>query len=366
MRTLEQRSTDNPKLKTKILSDGRKSLYLEYYLGYNKIIDPETEEVRIVKNRRKKTLHLYLYPKPQNPIQREENRKNIAIAKSIRAEEELKMKGDQLGRKLIDTPKKDFFELFQEYNMRYDKKDYRMMTGAFNRFKHFIEEEYPTFKNHIMPDQLTREIIEEFVSYLQSHSKGEGASNYYQHFKKFIKHLCDNEFMRKNPCKGITCKVDKTVLRKPVLSDEEINALIHTEYKEQNLDIRRAFLFSIFTGVRFCDVKDLKYSNVDFSNEWILFEQNKTKGHSNTSSVTINITPNILQLIGKPKRDGENHIIDENIFKLPSYEACNKSLKRWSKKAGITKNITWHTARHSYIFLFTRNKKLTRNKLLDR
>lgn len=130
--------------------------------------------------------------------------------------------------------------------------------------------------------------------------------------------------------------------------------MIHTEYKEQNLDIRRAFLFSIFTGVRFCDVKDLKYSNVDFSNEWILFEQNKTKGHSNTSSVTINITPNILQLIGKPKRDGENHIIDENIFKLPSYEACNKSLKRWSKKAGITKNITWHCARHTFATILVR------------
>lgn len=64
MRTLEQRSTDNPKLKTKILSDGRKSLYLEYYLGYNKIIDPETEEVRIVKNRRKKH---YIYTCTLNP-----------------------------------------------------------------------------------------------------------------------------------------------------------------------------------------------------------------------------------------------------------------------------------------------------------
>lgn len=28
--------------------------------------------------------------------------------------------------------------------------------------------------------------------------------------------------------------------------------------------------------------------------------------------------------------------------------------------------MPFHVARHSYIFLFTRNKKLTRNKLLDR
>ena len=41
-------------------------------------------------------------------------------------------------------------------------------------------------------------------------------------------------------------------------------------------------------------------------------------------------------------------------------------LKEIADFCGIKKNLTTHVARHSYIFLFTRNKKLTRNKLLDR
>ena len=41
-------------------------------------------------------------------------------------------------------------------------------------------------------------------------------------------------------------------------------------------------------------------------------------------------------------------------------------LKEIADFCGIKKNLTTHVRRHSYIFLFTRNKKLTRNKLLDR
>lgn len=49
-----------------------------------------------------------------------------------------------------------------------------------------------------------------------------------------------------------------------------------------------------------------------------------------------------------------------------SNQKLNSYLKEIGDLCGIGKNITFHQARHSYIFLFTRNKKLTRNKLLDR
>lgn len=36
------------------------------------------------------------------------------------------------------------------------------------------------------------------------------------------------------------------------------------------------------------------------------------------------------------------------MFTLPTVEACSKTLKNWVKRAGIEKNITWHSARHSF------------------
>lgn len=69
------------------------------------------------------------------------------------------------------------------------------------------------------------------------------------------------------------------------------------------------------------------------------------------------LTSNIQQLIGTPQLDKEGNIIDDKIFKLPTYNACCKALKRWCKRAGITKNITWHSRRHitSSYSLKTRN-----------
>ena len=112
MNKIKHRSTDNPKLKMKKMTDGRSSLYLEYYFGYESSIDPETGKKFIKKKRQKKTLGLYIYDKPQNPIQREDNRKTLSTARTIRMEEELKLKGEKLGRTLLETTQKDFLTLF--------------------------------------------------------------------------------------------------------------------------------------------------------------------------------------------------------------------------------------------------------------
>lgn len=48
------------------------------------------------------------------------------------------------------------------------------------------------------------------------------------------------------------------------------------------------------------------------------------------------------------------------------YSLLNRYLKRIAEICRIKRNWVFHCLRHSYIFLFTRNKKLTRNKLLDR
>jgi len=40
--------------------------------------------------------------------------------------------------------------------------------------------------------------------------------------------------------------------------------------------------------------------------------------------------------------------LNSSIFSLPLYESCSKSAKRWVKRAGINKHISWHCARHSF------------------
>lgn len=62
----------------------------------------------------------------------------------------------------------------------------------------------------------------------------------------------------------------------------------------------------------------------------------------------------------------EGRLPKGELLPVLSNQKLNSYLKEIADLCGINKNITFHAGRHSYIFLFTRNKKLTRNKLLDR
>ena len=337
--------TDNPKLKEKILSDGQISLYLEYYLGYTKEYD-EAKDKDVVKIVRKKEfLNLYIWQAPRTPLERQHNRETLERAKKIRFEREQEMKAGKLGYRLEKKDNINFLDYFQNYIDNYPKKDVRVIIMALSRFKAFLAEKYPIYANFIKPNNLNRDLMTAFVEYLQDTCTGEGAHTIFQRFKKVVKYAENHDIIHKNPCNGITCKIDDQVIKKDILSLEEIENLLNTHYQGENLEIRKSFIFCLYTGMRFCDVKVLKFSNVDYSNKLLLFEQNKTSGHSKASNVVLPLNDGLLSLIGHPSSLNN---MDEIIFKLPSHTMCLKALRHWTARAGITKHITWHCARHSF------------------
>lgn len=342
MANLEVKAKDNPKLQQKRLADGRLSLYLEYYLGRTQWVDEETEKVHVKHERKKVFLNLYLTENPRTPIERNVNQETLKIAKVIRFDKEQELKNEKTGKSLISLKKINFLDYYQAYIDKYTKADIRMIKASFRRFKEFLALEYPVYKNNIKPEQITKDMMVKFVEYLESISTGEGALTAYKRFKKVIKYAVDNGVISKNPCTGVTCTIDENALTKDILSVEELQKLIGTHYPEQNLNTRRAFIFTLYTGIRYCDIIELKFSDIDFSNKTLKFNQAKTKGKSKTSWVTIPLTDYLLSLIGeKPEKD-------DYIFKLPSFNMCLKTLRRWVKKAGIDKHITWHCGRHTF------------------
>lgn len=343
----DARVTDNPKLKQKVLSDGNYSLYLDYYLGRVDVKDEETGEIKSKVQRKREFLHLTLLASPRTPIERQQNKETLNLAQKIRFEREQELKESLHGYRLKRDRDINFLDYFQAYIDGYTKKDIRMVQIALSRFRDFLKDtpEYSKFAYKIKPEQINKDMIEAFTEYLQSRSVGEGARSIYQRFKKVIKYAIEHDVMLKNPCNGIVIKIDENILRKDVLSQDEIQRLIATHYDNENSNIQRAFIFCLYCGLRFCDVKDLTFANVDYSNKLLKFEQNKTKGHSASSGVVIPLNDGLLRLIGEPASDQSK---DSLIFPLPSYEMCLKAIKRWVKRAGINKHISWHCARHSF------------------
>lgn len=344
---ISQDTTDNPKLGAKILSDGRESLFLDYYLGYTMVYNEEKDKMVAKKERKRENLKLYLWQAPRTPLERQQNKETLELAKKIRFERGQELLEDAEGYRLKRNRQINFLDYFQTYIDSYTKKDIKMVEIALSRFKDFLKDtqEYTKFANSIKPDQIDKDMIIDFTEYLQSRSKGEGAKSIFQRFKKVINYALEHDIIRKNPCTGISIKIDDQILRKDVLSLEEIKALIDTHHEKENPTIRRAFIFCLYCGLRFCDVKDLTFANVDYSNKLLKFEQNKTRGHSANSGVVMPLNEGLIKLIGTPTEEQNK---DSLIFPLPSYEMCLKSLKRWVKRAGIDKNISWHCARHSF------------------
>ena len=369
MAKLENKTKDNPRLEQRLLSDGQISLYLEYYFGRESepVLDEFGEPVlyesgkmkgtpkyKVKHLRKKENLNLYLVASPRTPIDRQHNKETLLLAKKIRQEKEQELLNQEKGYRL-QTKKAtiNFLDYFQEYLDAYTKKDVRMIQIALQRFKDFLHDtpEFSRFERKIKPEQITSEMVEAFTEYLQGRSIGEGAKSIYQRFKKVYKSCAikyNINYQRPfvdSEGKAISIIVDEDAIVKDFLSPDEERRLMATHYTGENPEIRNAFIFCLYTGMRFCDVKDITFGNFDFANRLLSYEQNKTKGHSKHSIVTLPLTDALLGLVADKVADAKK---DDLVFALPSHTMCLKALRRWTKRAGIDKHITWHCARHSF------------------
>lgn len=102
-----------------------------------------------------------------------------------------------------------------------------------------------------------------------------------------------------------------------------------------NAEVKRAFLFACNTGLRFCDVKILKWANVQGGT--LKVQQQKT-GHY----VLINLNKSAQKLLGVVGK------AEDLVFDLPSHTGLLKALRYWTTRAGVTKKVTFHVARHSF------------------
>ena len=123
--------------------------------------------------------------------------------------------------------------------------------------------------------------------------------------------------------------------------------------------MKRAALFSALTGLRFSDIQKLTWeelANVPGQGYYIRFSQQKTKGVEE-----LPISEQAYDLLGQPGN------LKDRVFQDLKYSAYhNKHLAQWIGAAGITKNITFQSFRHTYatLQLFSGTDDYTVSKLL--
>ena len=133
------------------------------------------------------------------------------------------------------------------------------------------------------------------------------------------------------------------------LSEKELNKLIRFYTAEQfppNLHhVLQYFLFSCFTGMRLSDVKNFDMEQV--KGDFIMLTPIKTKRTSN-QMVSIPITKPIKRIL----TDVARHRLKGKVFNPFADAVTNRMLKRIADGAGINKEISFHSARHTFATFF--------------
>ena len=253
-------------------------------------------------------------------------KENKELLNRILREKELQLALGEYDIKPKCNNKQNFFEYLDNYIESYpntgDIKAYKAMRRQLQLF--VSKQTLPTF-------EIDEAFLKKFVKYLEKNLNYETPMTYFKKLKKVLKMATKQGLFRVNPADDVTTR--KYLPReKDILSTDEIELLYHS--KCPNHQVKNAFLFAVYTGLRFVDVNKLTWKQVESST--IKIFQSKTK-----KPLDIPIHENVLKFIGERKCQ------EEKIFDLPSHTACLKSIRKWTKNAGIEKHITFHCARHS-------------------
>lgn len=148
------------------------------------------------------------------------------------------------------------------------------------------------------------------------------------------------------------------------LDESELKAMMETECSNEMT--KAAFIFSCYCGLRISDIRGLKWGNLKAV-------EKPNGGKTYNLSIVMQKTQRGLNLTLPqdalkylPPREAKGD--DENVFpSLPKYQwNINSQLKVWAAKAGVKKNVSFHTARHTFAtLLLTKDADIyTTSKLL--
>lgn len=195
-------------------------------------------------------------------------------------------------------------------------------------------------------DELDKDFIEDYYNWMLG-TCGSASSTAFGRVNtmKWLMHIAQEKGLIKvHPFTGFGCKPGYK--RRSFLSEEELQRLIHVElrYKRQQA-MRDMLLFMCFTGLRYSDLKQLKWGNIEKSQSGMVIRIEAMK--KTEKPVTVPLGTNAMAWL--PERGDKT--LDDFVFDLGTCGGCNAVLKNMAKRAGINKRVSFHTGRHSFATL---------------
>ena len=256
-----------------------------------------------------------------------------------------KLKDTYLG---IGVKHETLLKLFEQHNTEFAKKvGLSRAKGTFQRYitvcKHLHEFIPHTYKRDDIPlKELNLTFINDFEYFLRTEKKCR--TNTVWGYMIVLKHIIsiarNDGRLPFNPFAGYINSPES--VDRGYLTKSEIQTLMDAPMKNTYHElVRDLFIFSVFTGLAYSDVKNLTTDNLQTffdGNLWIITRRKKTNTESN------------IRLLDVPQKIIEKYrglTRDNKLFPMPSNTTCNKILKEIGRQCGFETRLSTHVARHT-------------------
>ncbi len=223
------------------------------------------------------------------------------------------------------------------------KGTYMARVRARNHVAAFIKANYK--RSDLSMLELTPDFIKEFAVFLSTDRGLQNGSIWTNcmWLKGVVMRAHFNGLIPRNPFAQF--HISPNIKEREYLTEEELKTLMTHEFADAKLSyIRDIFVFASFTALSFVDVKELTTDDIVEVNgeKWILSKRHKTKVPFQVKLLDIP-----LQIIKRY----EEFQTDKSVFPNLNYWSICKPLKKMIKECGITKDISFHCARHGFATL---------------
>lgn len=279
----------------------------------------------------------------------ENGKEKRRLAEKAKAKYELQILNQDHGFEKPKDLDMCFISYYRQYIKDYTKTDFRKVKYSLSKFLEFTGRQQMSFKS------VTPILCEGYMNHLKDKSglSGETPYMYWKKFKGVLKHAKKAEIINSNPAddiKFVGYNKGFGNLNKEIVTFDELKILINTRCG--NEEVKKAFIFSCFTGLGRAELTKLKWDDI---------RNGKMKMKRGKSSVQVwnDLHPYAAKLIGE---GSEGFVFKE----LPSEQSVQKSITAWMKRANIKKHISFYCGRHSFgILLFDNGADLlTVSKLM--
>lgn len=247
---------------------------------------------------------------------------SVRIALATRDREEAEYYKSDISYSLSNWKKKgNFLEYYAANAAKHPHPSWKSSFYAFER--------YMAGRQTLQFQHIDTRLIESYKEHLLEKYANNTAWSYLAQLKTCLNHAVREGILEKNPAKDVS--ISKQETDKVFLTTDEITRMENAECHNQ--EVKRAFLFSCHTGLRLSDCEALTWKSI--SEGKLTIRQQKT-----ADMLIIPLSAEAIRLLGTPSTG--------QVFDLPSRTSIHKSLKKWTKSAGIDKHIGFHTARHTF------------------